>query len=1255
MHTLRITQRGAQTADQHIVDVTLEGQNMPRYACQASFNFKLSDAEREDLRWYLEDFLQKPYEPNPTIAKRIEEHMRVVGETLFTAIFESNRDANRLWGKLQEHLDETRVEIAVEDAAQAAAIPWELLRDPQTAVYLALRAPAFVRSYPNPAQGVQPLAAVQDKVRILLVICRPYGEVDVPFRSVALRLLKGLSDEARQAYQLDVLRPPTFARLAETLRRAKKEGKPYHIVHFDGHGAYLQLGGHNQAEILRSQGALVLGGENAGEHGFLFFENPQTPNNYELVGGPELGALLVETDVPVLALNACRSAHAETYIVEPAPQAAGGDPDPHQGVRAYGSLAQEVMDAGVAGVVAMRYNIYTVTAAQFVADLYSALGRGESLGEAVSLGRKQLHDQPLRELAFDPLPLQDWQVPVVYEAYPLKLFPCRERAGLVLAQDWQGQAGLVDLPEPPEAGFYGRHETLLALDRAFDTQPVVLLHAYAGQGKTAAAAEFARWYAATGGLHGGPALFTSFETRKTLADLLSWFGQVFEGVLQQNHIEWLALGQGQRRQVALQVLAAIPVLWVWDNVEPVAGFPDGAPSQWELEEQAELAQFLRAASKTKARFLLTSRRDEQAWLGGLPCRIPLPAMPLQERVQLGRAIAARYNRRLAQVKDWLPLLEFTRGNPLTLTVLVGQALRDDLRSPAQFDAFLDKLRAGQSAFEDEQSQGRDKSLGASLSYGFQAAFSEGERKVLALLHFFQGFVDVDALRIMGDPKAPWFLDEIRGLTREQAITLLDRAAAIGLLTAHGGGYYSIHPALPWYFKGMFEQVYGAEETPSPPAPLPTTGEGSNPAGAPPLLLLGEGAGGEGRARRAFVEALGALGDYYHDQYGDGNRLVISALRAEEPNLLHARRLARRHGWWDAVTSAMQGLRSLYGFSGRRAEWQRLVEEIVPDFVDPAGGGPRPGREEQWGLVSNYRVRLAEEARRWEQAEALQRITVDWDRRRAAPALALPPEQLDAAGRNAIRSLAVSLEQLGHIQREQGMPDCVAAYQEAIQLYQRIAARPEEATAVYNLGTAYKDLPALRNLDEAERCYRRSLELTPESDALGRSKCLSQLGLVAKERFKDARAAGRPQAELLSPLNAALDFYQQALALDPPEAVSELAVDHNALGNIYLDAGDLAHALPHYQESIRYFEAAGDFYRAAGTRYNLALALAQQGRLADARLYAQAARRGYEGYGPGAAQEAAQAQGLVEAIEEAMKKAGGEPGGDKSTALRNSAG
>src|SRR5208283_1586242 len=49
----------------------------------------------------------------------------------------------------------------------------------------------------------------------------------------------------------------------------------------------------------------------------------------------------------------------------------------------------------------------------------------------------------------------------------------------------------------------------------------------------------------------------------------------------------------------------------------------------------------------------------------------------------------------------------------------------------------------------------------------------------------------------------------------------------------------------------------------------------------------------------------------HRQYNEGNREVLQALMAEEDNLLAAWRLARQHGWWRGVVSAMQGLRTLY--------------------------------------------------------------------------------------------------------------------------------------------------------------------------------------------------------------------------------------------------------------------------------------------------------------------------------------------------------
>jgi tetratricopeptide (TPR) repeat protein len=1227
MPTLRLTQTAA-SEDVHNVELALEGDGLARQTATVQFPFRFSDADQRDLRWYLEDYLQFPQEPNPKLAAGVEKRMAALGAELFAAIFAG--DARDLWATLRARLEETRVEV-VTGVREATSVPWELLRDPKTDLPIALRARAFVRALPNPAEPpALPSPKAGSPLRILLVICRPRGRDDVPFRSVSARLLKSLTEEAREAFDLDLLRPPTFEELGKALRRAKAAGKPYQVVHFDGHGGFLDMERFLTqvrekedrerallAEVLQldrerlaafSPETLYPHPPRPGARGYLLFESAQEGAGERFVDGPELGALLKETGVPVLVLNACRSAHGETA----APSAPAGEaapptePDPHRQVRAWGSLAQEVMDAGAAGVVAMRYNVYVDTAAQFVADLYAALAQGQTLGEAVTLGRKQLNASPLRELGGEPVALQDWPVPVVYEAAPLSLFPKQERkelkitvqAGAGMAASGTGDA----LPPEPDAGFFGRDETILALDRAFDRDQVVLLHAYAGSGKTSTAAEFARWYARTGGVE-GPVLFTRFEQYLPLARVVDQLGQVFEKVLAASGVHWLALPEEARREVALQILQQVPVLWIWDNVEPVAGFPSGRDSAWKEDEQRALADFLRAARGTKGRFLLTSRREERTWLGDLPARVAIPPMPLAERRQLAHALAGKAGWPARDTAGWGPLLQFSQGNPLTLTVLVRQAVREGLREGEKVKAFVEGLRRGEKAFADSSSQGRSDSLAASLSYGFEHAFSEEERRQLALLHLFQGFVNVAALCWMGKPDEPWCLPEVRGLTRDAGIALLDRAAEVGLLAAYGGGYYSIHPALPWFFQELFARS-------------------SAEAGL--------------AARRAFVDAVGALGNYYHDSYGAGQREVLSALRAEEPNLLQARRLALENGWWGGVISAMQGLDELYDHTGRRAEWKRLVEEVVPAFVEPETEAPLPGLEEEWSLIMQYRVGLAQEERNLTEAERLQVLTVDWDRRRAAPLLARPPEELAAGQKNQVRSLAVSVELLGHIQREAGRAECVAAFMEALALKERIGNQPGAAICAFNLGHAYKNLPDLRDLSEAERWYRRSLDLLDPRDLLGRGKCTNQLGAVALERFQDARTAGRPEEELLVFLNDAVRWYHQALELLPEDAVGDLAVVHNQLGQAYREAGDLDRALPHYQKAIRYREAQGNLFGAAETRFNVALALASAGLFADALAYAEEALRGFASYGERAGADVAKTRRLIELIQKAMQ-------------------
>ena len=101
----------------------------------------------------------------------------------------------------------------VSDVTGPAAVPWELLRDPRTDTAVALRAGTFVRAQQNPAVRVRVPAGTDPVLRVLVVICRPGGSADVPFRSVAAHLVE-LARQNR-ALDLDVLRPPTFGALAQ--------------------------------------------------------------------------------------------------------------------------------------------------------------------------------------------------------------------------------------------------------------------------------------------------------------------------------------------------------------------------------------------------------------------------------------------------------------------------------------------------------------------------------------------------------------------------------------------------------------------------------------------------------------------------------------------------------------------------------------------------------------------------------------------------------------------------------------------------------------------------------------------------------------------------------------------------------------------------------------------------------------------------------------------------------------------------------
>jgi len=77
------------------------------------------------------------------------------------------------------------------DPGNGPGLAWELLRDPGRDAAVALEAGAFVRTHLQAAGHPDLPEPSGDRLRVLLVICRPGGRDDVPFRSVASRLVRG--------------------------------------------------------------------------------------------------------------------------------------------------------------------------------------------------------------------------------------------------------------------------------------------------------------------------------------------------------------------------------------------------------------------------------------------------------------------------------------------------------------------------------------------------------------------------------------------------------------------------------------------------------------------------------------------------------------------------------------------------------------------------------------------------------------------------------------------------------------------------------------------------------------------------------------------------------------------------------------------------------------------------------------------------------------------------------------------------------
>jgi tetratricopeptide (TPR) repeat protein len=635
------------------------------------------------------------------------------------------------------------------DDPNILAWPWEALRDPKTGVFAHLcQIERRLNAQLDPLPVSEKLP--QERINILLVTARPY-EKDVHYRSVS-RLLVELIEEQKFPADIHLLRPPTFDSLRDHLRA---NSNFYHILHFDGHGAY----GRQCAE--GDSGFTFRGHE-----GCLVFEKDDGAS--DAIRAEQLSALLREHAVPAVVLNACQSGAIDEHAED-----------------AFASVATALLQAGVRSVVAMAYSLYVSGAQVFLPAFYRRLFESGSVAEAARFGRQQMFAHPERVCVRGKHPLQDWLVPVVYQQDPLDF-------SFVQQNDRQPQPSESGKKKdaamlPPEIrdeenpyGFIGRDGPLLELERAMRRKPAgILVHGLGGVGKTTLARGFVEWLHATRGLGNGCFWFT-FSDVRSAEFVLNRLGEALFGGN-------FSLAPLNRRLEALsQSLKEHPFVIVWDNFEVVRGIP-GTEVRPILAERDQdlLLKFLRKLRGGRSKVIITSRSEED-WLGAERFKIGISGLVGEERWLYMEEILGDLGVKIdREDPEMVRLVELLGGHPLCMRVILPMLEKERAAD------VIKAVQSGMDAFQKEGDEVNARFYGT-LEHA-RTALPEALRPLLVPLGMHERFLALNLLESMAQQVSPEW-------TRDTLSRFASTLVRMGLLVDRGQGIYELHPALTGYLR-----------------------------------------------------------------------------------------------------------------------------------------------------------------------------------------------------------------------------------------------------------------------------------------------------------------------------------------------------------------------------------------------------------------------------------------------------------------------
>ena len=1054
------------------------GQANRRTAPAVSFEHPFDKKALEDLRWYLEEYLRFPYGIAPERAVEIERKLQTWGEQLFKLVFRSSEQARQFFQEsTREGLNQCDL-VIISDNPEVLNLPWELLYSPSDRQFLAPSLAGMSRSlsdYPIRAEmGELP----QDKLNILLVIARPYGEKDIALKTIARPLLDSVSN-IRKKVNIKVLRPPSFDQFERELN-----DKPgfYHIVHFDGHGNFdPDSQGFQHSFGAAGQGVLVFE---------AFDGSPQ------IITAAKIAQNLADCRVPIFVLNACKSAQ--------------------EGEEKFSSVATRLVSLGAKGVVAMAYSVYAQAAKHFMGRLYGELAAGKSLSTAVSAGRKEVLNQPQRPSPKGDKPLQDWLVPVLYQQENYTPFTPANTVDDIESYLEETVSNLVNFPQEGRYGFTGRDYDILLLERAFRQNNIVLLQGMGGVGKTELAGGFARWLDETQGR--SLIFFISFEHGATLSNVVNQVGRKVWGD------KFSQYAAEKQQQAVLNYLKNQTCLLIWDNFEPVAGFPAGNEPLLSANERDNLQRFLKDLRSGKSWVLITSRREE-SWLD---CAYSLNLQGLREQdvEELAAKILQMVGVDRAKLpKEYLDLLKLLGGHPLSLRVILPHL---KTQTPSQL---IEALRLGLDTFSGAEEEGRDKSLTVSLDYSF-AKLSEQARRHLPFLGLFSERVSVDWLHLFSESSDNEYghsYQEVFGTQMQKAdwLRILHEATEVGILEHLAENLYKIHPALPWYLRQKLVSTHSREVI--------------------------------SKIEKKLLIFYAMWADQYREQLVHNTQQATSIFIFEEPNFLQNLRLAEQFQKWDQAHFILQFLGKIYEKLGRKSELKSLRQQALIQVGIYLAEAKRKGES-----AFNFWIYL--------QVVDIEELVESTDIEKAQRNYQIILNDLITLNDSSVNDqIAVMYDNLGRIaDKKRDFEEALNYYLKAIEIYKGSKKLYEAAGVYYEIGMTYLQQ---RELKQAHKSYRKALII---------HKCAGDWYEVAHDYYGMGQVAEEEHN-----FDLATHYYQEACGIfQGHQDFHRVALAYHQLGGIALQLKNYKKAKNFYIKALKFFEDIGNDYRVALVYQNL---------------------------------------------------------------------